>query len=259
MIFSAVFLIGFSTLAFEVLLTRIFSIGQWNHLSFMVISIALFGFAASGTYLSIYTALRRQHPHSFSIHKITAILVALYTTTTILAFIALNSSPLDYFRLPVEPIQSIYLLIAYILLALPFFFSGLIVALAYTRQPEKTGMIYFATMCGSAAGAIFPGGLLPFLSEGQLVVLSALVPLVLMPVCLSRFQKNHTVSESQRSTQIALAFFSLLLILGSIYLVTPYGEWLVRVKPSPYKALTQVLQFPETHIEQTFSNISTCK
>jgi hypothetical protein len=30
MIFSAVFLIGFSTLAFEVLLTRIFSIGQWN-------------------------------------------------------------------------------------------------------------------------------------------------------------------------------------------------------------------------------------
>ena len=60
MIFSAVFLIGFSTLAFEVLLTRIFSISQWNHLSFMVISIALFGFAASGTYLSIYSARRGQ-------------------------------------------------------------------------------------------------------------------------------------------------------------------------------------------------------
>jgi len=255
MIFSAVFLIGFSTLAFEVLLTRIFSIGQWNHLSFMVISIALFGFAASGTYLSIYNALRRQHPHSFSIHKITAILVALYTATTILAFIALNNSPLDYFRLPVEPVQSIYLLIAFILLALPFFFSGLIVALAYTRQPEKTGMIYFATMCGSAAGAIFPGWLLPFFSEGQLVVFSAIVPLVLMPVSLSRLQKIHTASESQRSTQIALAFFSIVLILSSIYLATSYGEWLIRVKPSPYKALSQVLEFPETRIEQTFSNI----
>jgi hypothetical protein len=255
MIFSAVFLIGFSTLAFEVLLTRIFSIGQWNHLSFMVISIALFGFAASGTYLSIYTALRRQHPHSFSIHKITAILVALYTTTTILAFIALNSSPLDYFRLPVEPVQSIYLLIAFILLALPFFFSGLIVALAYTRQPEKTGMIYFATMCGSAAGAIFPGCLLPFFSEGQLVVFAAIVPLALIPVSLSRLQKIHTGSESQRSTQVALAFFSIVLVLGSIYLASPYGEWLIRVKPSPYKALSQVLQFPETRIEQTFSNI----
>ena len=63
MILSAVFLIGLSTLAFEVLLTRVFSITQWNHLSFMVISIALFGFAASGTFLSIFNARRDdQHP-----------------------------------------------------------------------------------------------------------------------------------------------------------------------------------------------------
>jgi hypothetical protein len=221
----------------------------------MVISIALFGFAASGTYLSIYNARRSQFQHSFSAHKGTAILVALYTATTILAFIALNNSPLDYFRLPVEPMQSIYLLIAFILLALPFFFSGLIVALAYTRQPEKTGLIYFATMCGSAVGAIFPAWLLPFFSEGQLVVLGAAVPIVLMPVCLSRFKKNHTAFKGQRSTQIALAFFSMVLIMGSIYLVTPYGEWLIRVKPSPYKALSQVLQFPETRVVQRFNNI----
>jgi len=255
MIFCAVFLIGFSTLAFEVLLTRIFSIGQWNHLSFMVISIALFGFAASGTYLSIYNARRVQRPHSFLIHKTTAILVALYTATTILAFIALNNSPLDYFRLPVEPIQSVYLLIAFILLALPFFFSGLIVALAYTRLPEKTGLIYFATMGGSAVGAIFPVLLLPFFSEGQLVVFCAMVPLVLIPLSFGRLQKTQTASVSPRSIQIVLAFFSTAMTLGSIYLLTPHGEWLIHVKPSPYKGLSQVLQFPETHVEETFSNI----
>ena len=38
---TAIFLVSFATLAFEVLLTRVFAIGQWNHLSFMVISIAL--------------------------------------------------------------------------------------------------------------------------------------------------------------------------------------------------------------------------
>ena len=53
MLLAAVFLLSFSSLAFEVLLTRIFSFIQWNHLSFMVISIALFGFAVSGTFLSI--------------------------------------------------------------------------------------------------------------------------------------------------------------------------------------------------------------
>jgi hypothetical protein len=255
MIFSAVFLIGFSTLAFEVLLTRIFSISQWNHLSFMVISIALFGFAASGTYLSIYSARRSHRPPSFSTPETIAILVVLYTATTILAFIALNNSPLDYFRLPVEPIQSVYLLIAFILLSLPFFFSGLIVALAYTRLPEKTGLTYFATMCGSAGGAIFPALLLPFFSEGQLIVFCAIVPLVLIPLSLGRFQKTQTASANPRSTQIALALFSMVLVMGSIYLVAPYGEWLIRVRPSPYKALSQVLQFPETRIEQTFSNI----
>jgi hypothetical protein len=255
MIFSAVFLIGFSTLAFEVLLTRIFSIGQWNHLSFMVISIALFGFAASGTYLSIYNARRGQHAISFHAHKPIAILVALYTATTILAFITLNNSPLDYFRLPVEPIQSVYLLMAFMLLSLPFFFSGLIVALAYIRLPEKTGLIYFATMCGSACGAIFPALLIPFFSEGQLVVFCAFIPLVLVPVGLGRFQKTQTASANPRSTQIVLAVFSVVLVMGSLYLVTPYGDWLIRVRPSPYKALSQVLQFPETRIEQTYSNI----
>ena len=53
MILTAVFLLSLSALAFEILLVRVFSISQWNHLSFMVISITLFGFAAGGTFLNI--------------------------------------------------------------------------------------------------------------------------------------------------------------------------------------------------------------
>ena len=255
MIFSAVFLIGFATLAFEVLLTRIFSIGQWNHLSFMVISIALFGFAASGTYLSIYRARRGRQMNSSPLHQTFAILIVLYAAATILAFISLNNIPLDYFRLPLEPIQSAYLLLAFILLALPFFFSGLIVAMAYTRLPEKTGLIYFATMSGSAVGAIFPALLLPFFSEGQLVVFCALVPLVLIPLGFGGSQAIQEANSARRSTQIAVALFGLLMLLGSIYLVRPPENQLIRVKPSPYKALSQVLQFPDTRIDQTFNTI----
>ena len=255
MIFSAVFLIGFSTLAFEVLLTRIFSIGQWNHLSFMVISIALFGFAASGTFLSIFNARQAGPPLFVSIRKTTAILIVLYTSMTILAFVVLNNLPLDYFRLPVEPIQSLYLLIAFMILALPFFFSGFAVAVAYTRMPEKTGMIYFATMCGSACGAIFPGLLLPFLSEGKLVIFSALIPLILMPMSLGGLKRSSAGSKSPKSVKMVLGFSSLAIVFLAIYLMTPYGSWLIRVKPSAYKALSQVLQFPNTRIEETVSNI----
>lgn len=255
MISCAVFLIGFSTLAFEVLLTRIFSIGQWNHLSFMVISIALFGFAASGTFLSILHARHAGPPHFLSARKSAATLIILYASTTIVSFIVLNNLPLDYFRLPLEPIQSVYLLIAFIVLSLPFFFSGFIVAVAYTRLPEKTGWIYFATMFGSACGAVFPALLLPVFGEGRLVVYSALIPLILIPVILGSSRRNQSGTAGQKSAGIALGLISLAILSGAIYLVTPYGDWLIRVKPSSYKAISQILQFPDTHIVKTFTHI----
>ena len=120
MILSAVFLIGLSTLAFEVLLTRIFSITQWNHLSFMVISIALFGFAASGTFLSIFSTRQAPQTQKGSTRTTINVLVVLYSATTLLAFIAVNNLSLDYIRLPVEPLQSLYVLIAFIVFVLAY-------------------------------------------------------------------------------------------------------------------------------------------
>jgi MFS family permease len=251
----SVFLIGFSSLAFEVLLTRIFSISQFNHLSFMVISIALFGFAASGTFLSIVSSRQVARPRYLAARKTTAVLMMLYTATTIGSFMALNNLPLDYFRLPVEPIQIFYLFAAFVLLALPFFFAGFIVALAYTQKPEKTGLIYFATMCGSALGAIFPSLLLPFFNEGRLVVISALVPLIGLAPMAGSAGKNQTVPEGRKSNRTLWLSAGLMIFFGAIYPLTPYGDALIRVKASPYKALSQILQFPDTHIDQTFSNI----
>jgi hypothetical protein len=221
----------------------------------MVISIALFGFAASGTLLSILNARRTGGLRFLSARKSTAALIVLYTSTTILAFIVLNKLPLDYFRLPVEPIQSVYILIAFLVLALPFFFSGWIVAVAYTRMPEKTGWIYFATMSGSACGAVFPALLLPIFGEGRLVLYSALIPLVIMPVILGSSRRNQTGTGLSKTARLALGFFSLAILLGAIYLVMPNGNQFIRVNPSAYKAISQILQFPDTHIEKTFSHI----
>ncbi len=50
---AAVALISAGALAYEVLLTRLFSIIQWYHFAYMVISIALLGYGASGTFLAL--------------------------------------------------------------------------------------------------------------------------------------------------------------------------------------------------------------
>ena len=121
MLQAAVFLLSLSSISYEVLLARVFSISQWNHLSFMVISIALFGFSASGTLLSILETRDKDLLKRLVSNNTLVWLIQLYAVTGAAAFILLNRMPLDYFRLPLEPIQAFYLLSAYLLLAMPFF------------------------------------------------------------------------------------------------------------------------------------------
>jgi len=250
MIHAAVFLLSFSSLIFEVLLTRIFSIGQWNHLSFMVISIALFGFAASGILLSILDARTKGWRERLSATGTVRILVTFYSLSAITSFLVLNHMPLDYFRLPIEPAQIIYLLIAYVLLSIPFFFTGLIVSIAYSFIPEKTAFIYFASMAGSAFGAIFPAPLLPLLGEGRLIISSAILPLVILilPVSKStgkkRLAKSRDIGKGVCATAgIAITVVAAVLVFGA--------ESIIEVQPSPYKSLSQILRFPDTSLSET--------
>ncbi len=57
-IFFVIFLCSSSSLAYEIALTRIFSISLWYHFAFMIISIAMLGIGASGTVLSLYPKLK---------------------------------------------------------------------------------------------------------------------------------------------------------------------------------------------------------
>jgi hypothetical protein len=52
--YAGLFLLSAATLAFEVNLTRIFSVAQFYHFAFMIVSLALLGFGASGTFLTLF-------------------------------------------------------------------------------------------------------------------------------------------------------------------------------------------------------------
>jgi len=256
MILTAVFLLSLSSLAFEVLLTRVFSISQWNHLSFMVISIALFGFAAAGTFLNIIDTHKKDWEQRLSAVGPVKIFIILYTVTAIGSFMVLNRIPLDYFRLPLEPVQIFYLLTAYLLLALPFFFAGLVISLAYAFIPEKTGFVYFASMAGSACGAIIPVPFLPLLGEGRAILLAALIPLIIVPFERPPANKIHTKTKTiSRGKRFALQASGLFIVLIAGLLVSIGDGTEVKVNPSPYKDLSRVLQFPDTRIFETVTGL----
>ena len=254
----AIFLVSLSTLAFEVLLTRVFSIGQWNHLAFMVISIALFGFAASGTFLSILDSRDKNRSVQLSSPAGVTIIIGLFSTTALFSFYALTKIPMDYFRLPVEPVQSLYLISAYVLLALPFFFSGLLISLGYATAPQKSGLIYFATMAGSAGGAIIPAALLQHFGEERLIVATTALPLVLVLISASKRLRDPQFRKTDGfpgAIYTGTVVYSAALIILAVVLLLPIGSGKIVVKPSPYKSLSQILQFPETKIVETTTGI----
>ena len=143
---TAVFLVSGATLAFEVLLARVFSVSQWNHLSFLVISIALFGFAASGTFLSLLSSVRAGGTDPLPARWV-PLSIVLFSAALLAALVCLNRVPLDYYRLPHQPAQALYLLIVYLAVAVPFF--------------SRVGWLREPTCCFPAGPALFMGSRWP--------------------------------------------------------------------------------------------------
>ncbi len=222
----------------------------------MVISIALFGFAAAGTFLNIIDTHKKDWEKKLSSSGPVKIFIILYTVTAIGSFMVLNRIPLDYFRLPLEPVQIFYLLTAFLLLSLPFFFAGLVISLAYAFIPEKTGFVYFASMAGSACGAILPFPFLSFLGEGRFIILAALIPLIIIPFERPTTNKIHAVTKNiSRGKRFAFQVTGLFIVLTAGLFFSMGDGIEVKVKPSPYKDLSRVLQFPDTRIFETVTGL----
>ena len=49
----AVALLSAAVIGYEILLMRLFSIALWHHFAYMIISLALLGFGASGTFIAL--------------------------------------------------------------------------------------------------------------------------------------------------------------------------------------------------------------
>src|SRR6059058_3927743 len=86
----AITLVSAGLLAYEVLLTRLFAIIQWHHFAYMVISIALLGYGASGTFLAF--AQKRLLSHFIPVFALCA---ALFAVSAVAAFVVAERLPFN--------------------------------------------------------------------------------------------------------------------------------------------------------------------
>ena len=145
----AVALVSAGALAFEVLLTRLFSIIQWHHFAYMVISIALLGYGASGAFLAVTgNRLRRHVGAAFAAGAI------LFAASTVASFAVAERLPFNALAVIWEPRQLLYLLVLYLLFALPFFCAATYIGFALVAFPERIGRTYRYDLVGASTGAI---------------------------------------------------------------------------------------------------------
>jgi spermidine synthase len=144
---GGIFLVSFAVLLVELLLTRIFSVTMFYHLSFLVVSLAMLGFAGSGLVLALWprrfqeAGLRRQ----------AAVAALAFAASTVVAVgvsfrlpITLQASAGDWARVGV----------VYLLCATPFFCAGLVVSLILHHRAAQAHRYYFFDLAGAAAGCL---------------------------------------------------------------------------------------------------------
>ena len=146
---ASLFLISSALIAHEIVLTRLFSITQWHHFAYMVISVALLGFGASGTFISLFRTIVLAR-----FQKVYVASAWLYGASIILSYLATQDIPFDPFLIVWDARQSLYLLGYCATLFFPFLLAAVSIGASFVRYAHHVNRIYFANMAGSGFGAV---------------------------------------------------------------------------------------------------------
>ena len=145
--FVGLFLISASTLIYEVVLTRLLSVVTYYYLAFVSVSIAMFGLTAGALLVQLL-------PEFFAGDKAPKRIAQ----AAFAAGIAMPFSLMTMLAVPivvVPRLEGLYSFLFFsLVIAVPFFFTGVAVSLSLTRSPFPIGRIYFADLIGAAAGCL---------------------------------------------------------------------------------------------------------
>ena len=208
----ALALLSASMLAFQILLSRLFALQQFYHFAFLVISLALLGFAASGLLLA---ACREQRPGFGG--------PLAFSLSLLAAYLVFNLLPFDSYAIAWDWRQWPVLLAYLVAAALPFFSAGWFIGAC---------LPYAANMLGSALG----GGLALLLlqtigAEGGVLLCAAL---------------GLLAGLSMRPPRLAAA--ALALAAAALLAAAWRPPDALRLRLSPYKPLSLALLAPDARL-----------
>lgn len=221
-------IISVAIIAFQLSLMRILSVIQFHHFAYMIISVALLGFGAAGTFLSIF---RERAVKYFD----TVIFLASFfcSVTILLSTVLIHYLRFEPFLIFWEFSTATSLLLFYIAILLPFFFGAVVICLSFMKYSEYIGEIYFYNLFGSALGGVCTIGLMWWLDPLTLPYTVALLSLVSAFLSFKYFHLN-------RKYVLPLSLILIIIIYGFVNPIT--------LRVSEYKSLSKTLNIPDAKI-----------
>jgi hypothetical protein len=226
---ASIALVSCAALASEVLLTRFFAIVHWHHFAYMMISLALLGFGASGTFL--FLARRRLLRHFAGAYSANLLL---FGACTLLGPAIARQLPFRAEELLWNPWQPLWLVATYLALSLAFFCAANAIGMALMTYRTQIGRLYAADLAGAGAGSLLILAALAFLEPEQALKLLAAAGFA--AALLAAFELRWWRAPWVAATAAGL----------SLTLLVP-AAWL-RPEPGQYKALSQTLQVSGTRV-----------
>lgn len=225
----AVGLVSAVAISYEILLMRLFSIIQWHHFAYMIISIALLGYGASGTFIALLGNRLKDRYETTFLANVILFGISIPACYAISQRISFNPEELFW-----DIGQPFRLLLLFLLSVLPFFFAANCIALTLACHRDKISRTYASDLLGAGLGsigivlmqhAIFP--------HHALIILSAITFLAGALVC--------------RQSRLLPGIWTIAFLAATLITLLLPDVWL---KPaiSPYKSLSMALRLPDTKI-----------
>jgi spermidine synthase len=221
-------LLSATALGYEVLLMRLFSIIQWHHFAYMIISLALLGYGISGTLIALFQKPLLKH-FNFAYPG----LLIVFSLSTLGCYLIVQQIPFNAEEIFWDPHQLIYLSSIFLLLSIPFIFAASALCLALARYPDYISRIYGMDLLGAGTGSVAVVLLLFLVFPMTALMLIGLLGL------LSSFIAAKELNLSQRWLTPSI------IIAGCIILLAGINSTL---NISPYKELNQILRIKGTQI-----------
>ncbi len=239
----AVGLLSGAALAYQILLMRLFSIVQWHHFAYMVISLALLGYGASGALLTLF---RRQLLDRF--RTAFALFAALFGLLGPACFCLAQRMRLNPLEMIWEPRQLGAIGAVYLLLALPFLCAGTAIGLALARFERSAHRIYRADLVGAALGAMGAiGALYLWAPATGLRMVGAAGGLAAILGWTARDRRRPGAGD-EAATGPRAGRATAALASGAVLLAVLWPAGWLEPRMSEYKALSKVLAVPGTEV-----------